>query len=85
MRINGVPLRNAIRVPATAPATFAAAIGIPIASITCPLGKKNDNAARLVARLTTFAAAEARRKSSPKKRMNRKIRKLPVPGPKNPS
>ena len=32
-----------------------------------------------------FAAADAPRKSKPKKRTNMKIRKLPVPGPKKPS
>jgi hypothetical protein len=50
-----------------------------------PVGTKKDSAARLVAMFTTLAEAEARMKSSPKKRMNRKIRKLPVPGPKKPS
>jgi hypothetical protein len=46
---------------------------------------KKASAARLVATLTTFEAAEACRKSKPKKRTKRKIRKLPVPGPKKPS
>ena len=42
-------------------------------------------AAALVAAFTILAEADACRKSSPNRRTNRKTRKLPVPGPKNPS
>ncbi|MNR53602.1 hypothetical protein D3C85_1736410 [compost metagenome] len=50
-----------------------------------PVGMKNISAATLVAMFTSFADAEACRKSKAKQRMNRKIRKLPVPGPNKPS
>ena len=62
-----------------------AAIGTANFSRMWPAGTKNTSAARLVAKLTNLAEAEACRKSKAKKRMNRKIRKLPVPGPKKPS
>jgi hypothetical protein len=52
---------------------------------TAPVATKKAIAARLVATLTILADTEACRKSIPSRRMNRKIRKLPVPGPKNPS
>ena len=83
--MKGVPPRRAIRVPTTEPMMLAAAIGSANSHRMLPVGTKNEIAATLVARFTTLEAAEARRKSSPKKRTNRKIRKLPVPGPKKPS
>jgi hypothetical protein len=49
------------------------------------VGDKKPIAARLVLTLTILAITEACRKSICSSRMNRKIRKLPVPGPKKPS
>ncbi|MNN84991.1 hypothetical protein D3C81_2022160 [compost metagenome] len=61
------------------------AIGAATAYTTWPAGMKKASAATLVAIFTSFEQAEARMKSKPKTRMNRKIKKLPVPGPNRPS
>ena len=45
----------------------------------------SSSAPRLVITLSTLADAEACRKSWPSQRTNRKMKKLPVPGPKKPS
>ena len=63
----------------------AGALYVPGAERMLPVIAKQRSAAIFVARLITLALADAFRKSNPKKQMKIKIRKLPVPGPKNPS
>ena len=69
----------------SAPATLATAMAAPTCHQTWPVLAKSPSADRLVAMFSTLALAEACRKSWPSTRTKRKTKKLPVPGPKNPS
>jgi predicted Zn-dependent peptidase len=64
---------------------FDKAITTAIVQSGSELGTNQTSAAKLQATLMIFAEAEACRKSWPKNLTSRKTRKLPVPGPKNPS
>lgn len=84
-RIKPLPYRNAKTPPVSEPAILHTATIPPIAHNTCPDGIKKSNAALNVPRFTSFAEAEAFKKSKPKYLTNRKSNKLPLPGPKIPS
>jgi len=61
------------------------AIGIASLYMILLVDIKYTTAERFVAKFITFDDAEADRKLKPNMPINTKIRKLPVPGPKNPS
>ena len=71
--------------PRKLPTTFATAMGTKNLHHTFPVQPNQARAAMLVVMLITFALATACRKSNPSALTNRKIRKVPVPGPKKPS
>ena len=66
------------RIPNTAP-------GRPRTNMTLPASAKVSSEEMLDIRLTTFAFPEAVVESKRVSPVNRKIRNVPVPGPKNPS
>jgi hypothetical protein len=84
-RTNEAPLVIARWLPTMEPPMFANASGIASEYQTFPEGMKYRRAARFVPTFTTFADTEAPRKSSPNTTTKAKTRKLPVPGPRNPS
>ena len=71
--------------PIHPPIPLQKAIGIASSQSIFPLEMNKTKEPRFEARLTNFAFAEAWRKSNPKIEINASIRKLPVPGPMNPS
>ena len=85
MRINLLPLAIAKRAPKKPPKALHAAMGNAMAQriFPCIMNKVIDP--RLVARLTILACVEAPKKSNPSMAIKARIKKLPVPGPINPS
>ena len=71
--------------PINPPSALQKAIGIAIAQTIFPFKTKRQIEPKLVAKLTIFALAEACRKSNPKIVTKPNTKKLPVPGPINPS
>ena len=84
-RISREPCRKASRVPRWLPMILAIAIGSTKGHQTLPVAAKITSDARFVVMLSTFALATACRKSNPSSCTKRKMKKLPVPGPKKPS
>ena len=85
MRTNALPLSNASLVPKNEPNTLKQAIGIAYLNTMCPVLPKYNKLAKLVATFNTFAFALACKKSFPRNAINTKMKKVPVPGPINPS
>ena len=83
--MNLLPFIMAIRAPNAPPAALQTAMGMAIAKRILPLPKKKMIEPRLVAIFTSLAFALAFKKSKPSKVMNVSTRKLPAPGPINPS
>ena len=71
--------------PSQPPIALQKAMGIAKLHMILPLLINRQIEPKLVAKLTIFALAEAFKKSKPNKATNPKTRKLPVPGPINPS
>ena len=74
--MNLLPLAMAILAPKIPPNALHKAIGRATIQIILPLMVKSTMEPRLVARFTSFAWAEAWRKSYPSKEINARIRKL---------
>lgn len=72
-------------VPTREPTIMHKAIGIPYVNIIFLLKANKIKDAKLLVKLSIFALAEAETKSNPYMVMKAKIKKEPVPGPKNPS
>lgn len=71
--------------PIKPPSALEKAIGIAIAHMILPFKTKRQIEPKLVAKFTILALAEACKKLNPKMDTNPKTKKLPVPGPINPS
>ena len=84
-RMNLFPLRMASLAPKAPPTALQIAIGIAILKMIVPFSKKKHIEPKLVARFTNFALADALRKSYPSKLIKAIMKKLPAPGPINPS
>ena len=87
--INGLmiltPFDNTKREPSVAPSAWPTNIMPPNAQSTFPPSAKNINDAILVAKFSTLACAVALANPNPASETNAIAKKLPVPGPKNPS
>lgn len=84
-RINLLPFTIASLAPSMPPMALQTAIGMAMEKMIRPLPAKNMMDPRLVARLIIFACALDFKKSKPSKVINARTKKLPVPGPINPS
>ena len=80
-----LPRLMASLAPIHPPAALLTAMGKAIAQIILPLSINRQIEPKFVARLTILALAEACKKSNPIKAMKATTKKLPVPGPMNPS
>lgn len=85
IRIKPFPLLIANFAPSQPPSPLLIAIGIAIDQMIFPLIINKQIEPKLVARFTILALAEACKKSKPKSAINATTKKLPVPGPINPS
>ncbi len=85
IRINLLPFVIANLAPNQEPVALQTAIGRAMVQIIFPFNTNSVMEPKLVARLTSFAIAEAFKKSNPRKAINAIMSKLPVPGPINPS
>ena len=83
--INWFPFLIANFEPHHPPMALLMAIGIAIVQIIFPFKKNKQIEPKLVAKLTILALADACKKSKPKRATKHSTRKLPVPGPMNPS
>lgn len=83
LRTQALPCRMANRAPTQPPSPLATAIGKATCQIQLPRETKIAKLATLEAQLTDLAMALDRKKSNPKTATNKKIRREPVPGPKN--
>ena len=71
--------------PSKPPNALLAAIGIAIAQMILPFNINKHIEPKFVAKFTILAFAEACKKSKPISAMKATTKKLPVPGPINPS
>ena len=85
IRIKLFPLLMASFAPIQPPKALLAAIGIAIAQMIFPFKINRQIEPKFVARLTILAFAEACKKSKPIIAIKATTKKLPVPGPINPS
>ena len=87
--INGLmiltPFDNTKREPSVAPSAWPTNIIPPNTHNTLPPNAKNNSDAIFVAKFSTLACAVALANPNPASDTNAIAKKLPVPGPKNPS
>jgi len=83
--MNPFPLLIANLAPSQPPMALLAAIGRAMAQMILPFRMNRQIEPKFVARLTILALADACKKSNPIKAMKATTKKLPVPGPMNPS
>ena len=84
-RITRAPWRSAKWLPIQAPVMLATPITSAISDKTFPAAMNNTAATTLLVRLSALVWPVARDKPSPTSATRLAARKLPVPGPKNPS
>jgi len=83
--MNLLPFDMAILAPNTPPNALHIAMGIATCHKIWPFKKNNKIDPRFVARFISLAWADACKKSKPNKLIKARTKKLPAPGPINPS